>query len=261
MIFGIEQQRAFKLALLCGAAFSLQGCIAAAFPLAAGGLMASGAETERGELTDIAAAPEPAVETAPIAAPPALVAEAEAAAPPVDTLPGAPGQGTPNLVEELIPAGPNETAPPRQPVDVAAAEENAAELASTSTAPAGFIGPVDEPEQAASAATERSSSIVRVDPTSPAEEPVQTPPSAAPDRATEFVEAEAAEAPISVPVPPSTVVEREVALVEAHPSEYIEKGRFDVEKGDYPTWAHPVVANGKFYLRDMNKLTCYAVKE
>lgn len=52
-----------------------------------------------------------------------------------------------------------------------------------------------------------------------------------------------------------------VALVEAHPSEYIEKGRFEVEKGDYPTWAHPVVANGKLYLRDMNKLTCYDVAD
>lgn len=51
----------------------------------------------------------------------------------------------------------------------------------------------------------------------------------------------------------------EVALVEANPKEYVEKGRFEVEKFDFPTWAHPVVANGKLYLRDMNRLTCYNV--
>ena len=51
----------------------------------------------------------------------------------------------------------------------------------------------------------------------------------------------------------------QVALVEANPDEYIEKGRFDVPKGEWPTWAHPIVANGRFYLRDMNNLTCYDV--
>ena len=50
-----------------------------------------------------------------------------------------------------------------------------------------------------------------------------------------------------------------VALVKATPEEYIETGRFEVEKRDFPTWAHPVVANGRFYLRDMNHLTCYTV--
>jgi outer membrane protein assembly factor BamB len=50
-----------------------------------------------------------------------------------------------------------------------------------------------------------------------------------------------------------------VALVEANPKEHVEKGRFDVAKGDFPTWAHPVVANGRLYLRDMKNLTCYKV--
>lgn len=52
----------------------------------------------------------------------------------------------------------------------------------------------------------------------------------------------------------------EVALVEANPKEYVEKGRFSVAQKQHPTWAHPVVANGKFYLRDMSTLTCYNVK-
>jgi outer membrane protein assembly factor BamB len=49
----------------------------------------------------------------------------------------------------------------------------------------------------------------------------------------------------------------QVALVEANPKEYVEKGRFDVPRGEWPTWAHPVVANGRLYLRDMTSLTCY----
>ena len=51
-----------------------------------------------------------------------------------------------------------------------------------------------------------------------------------------------------------------VALVEANPDEYVEKGLFKVEKGSFPSWAHPVVANGKLYLRDMTNLTCYNVR-
>lgn len=51
-----------------------------------------------------------------------------------------------------------------------------------------------------------------------------------------------------------------VALVEANSKEYVEKGFFQVEKGDFPTWAHPVVANGRLYLRDMEKLTAYDIK-
>lgn len=51
-----------------------------------------------------------------------------------------------------------------------------------------------------------------------------------------------------------------VALVEANPNEYVEKGFFEVEKLDFPTWTHPVVANGRLYLRDMANLTAYDVK-
>jgi outer membrane protein assembly factor BamB len=53
-----------------------------------------------------------------------------------------------------------------------------------------------------------------------------------------------------------------VALVEASPDGYKEKGRFEQpDHGSrYPAWPHPVVANGRFYLRDGNVLLCYAVK-
>ncbi len=51
----------------------------------------------------------------------------------------------------------------------------------------------------------------------------------------------------------------EVALVEANPKEYVEKGRFKIEDHGRPSWAHPVVANGVFYIRDQHTLTAYDV--
>lgn len=55
--------------------------------------------------------------------------------------------------------------------------------------------------------------------------------------------------------------ENKVALVEVSSKEYIEKGLFSVSDGDFPTWTHPVVANGRLYLRDMGTLTAYDVKQ
>jgi outer membrane protein assembly factor BamB len=55
------------------------------------------------------------------------------------------------------------------------------------------------------------------------------------------------------------------ALVEASPKEWKEKGRFEIpEKSKLPRrdgliWAHPVVANGKLYLRDQELLFCYDI--
>ncbi len=51
----------------------------------------------------------------------------------------------------------------------------------------------------------------------------------------------------------------EVALVEANSKEYVEKGRFKIEDRGRPSWAHPVVANGKFYIRNQGVLTAYDV--
>ncbi len=58
MIFDMERKRTLKLVAAGGMAMSLQGCIAAAFPLAAGGLMAGGGRTESEPPTEVAAAPE-----------------------------------------------------------------------------------------------------------------------------------------------------------------------------------------------------------
>lgn len=52
-----------------------------------------------------------------------------------------------------------------------------------------------------------------------------------------------------------------VALVEANPQRYVEKGRFEQpQKSGRNTWAHPVVADGKLFLRDQDKLFVYNVK-
>lgn len=52
-----------------------------------------------------------------------------------------------------------------------------------------------------------------------------------------------------------------VALIEASPGAYVEKGRFDQpDRSDKNSWAHPVVANGRLYLRDQDVLLCYDVK-
>ena len=52
-----------------------------------------------------------------------------------------------------------------------------------------------------------------------------------------------------------------VGLVEATPTGYKEKGRFRIPQDSLPTWAHPVVAAGKLYLRDQDTIYAYDVRE
>ena len=53
-----------------------------------------------------------------------------------------------------------------------------------------------------------------------------------------------------------------VALVEANSAKYVETGRFDQpdRQPKVAAWPHPVVANGKLFLRDWDVLLCYDVK-
>ncbi len=52
----------------------------------------------------------------------------------------------------------------------------------------------------------------------------------------------------------------DVYLVEANPKEYVETGRLkQMDRTKTQAWPHPVVANGRLYLRDMDVLLCYDV--
>jgi hypothetical protein len=50
-----------------------------------------------------------------------------------------------------------------------------------------------------------------------------------------------------------------VALIEATPEEYRLKGTFMPDFQKRESWAHPVVVDGKLYLREQEKLMCYDV--
>jgi len=52
-----------------------------------------------------------------------------------------------------------------------------------------------------------------------------------------------------------------VVLIEPSPKQYIERGRFEQpDRSSAPAWPHPVIANGKLYIRDQDVLLCYDVK-
>src|SRR5262249_38685390 len=51
-----------------------------------------------------------------------------------------------------------------------------------------------------------------------------------------------------------------VGLAEATPSSYVEKGRFSIPDHGRPSWARPVGAGGKLYIRNQGTLAAYEVK-
>jgi outer membrane protein assembly factor BamB len=52
-----------------------------------------------------------------------------------------------------------------------------------------------------------------------------------------------------------------VVLIAATPEGFVEKGRFDQpERSRKNSWPHPVVCNGRLYLRDQDVLLCYDLK-
>lgn len=56
--------------------------------------------------------------------------------------------------------------------------------------------------------------------------------------------------------------EGEILLLEPSSDQFIERGRFDQpDRSDVPAWAHPIVANGKLYIRDQDLLLCYDVSK
>ena len=52
-----------------------------------------------------------------------------------------------------------------------------------------------------------------------------------------------------------------MVLIEPNRKEYLERGRFtQLDRTDKPAWTHPIIANGKLYIRDQDVLFCYDVK-
>jgi outer membrane protein assembly factor BamB len=53
-----------------------------------------------------------------------------------------------------------------------------------------------------------------------------------------------------------------MTLLEPSSKEYLERGRFEQpDRSRSNAWSHPVIANGKLYLRDQDVLFCYDVKD
>ena len=50
-----------------------------------------------------------------------------------------------------------------------------------------------------------------------------------------------------------------VGLVDASPAGYVERGRFPIADQGWPSWAHPVVAGGRLYLRNQGVLAAHEI--
>ena len=50
-------------------------------------------------------------------------------------------------------------------------------------------------------------------------------------------------------------------LVEASPEAYRERGSFDIPDVKKPSWSHPVVSNGRLYLREQDSLFVYDIRQ
>jgi outer membrane protein assembly factor BamB len=50
-------------------------------------------------------------------------------------------------------------------------------------------------------------------------------------------------------------------LAEASPQGYREHGRFEIKAGNLPTWSHPIVSNGKLFIRDQDTIYAYDVRQ
>ena len=51
-----------------------------------------------------------------------------------------------------------------------------------------------------------------------------------------------------------------VGLAEATSTGYVEKGRFEIPDKGMPSWAHPVVSDGRLYVRNQDTLLVYDIK-
>jgi len=51
-----------------------------------------------------------------------------------------------------------------------------------------------------------------------------------------------------------------IGLAEATPAGYREKGRFEIPDKGLPSWAHPVISDGRLYVRNQDTLLAYDIK-
>ena len=51
-----------------------------------------------------------------------------------------------------------------------------------------------------------------------------------------------------------------VGLAEANPTAYVEKGRFEIPDKGQLSWAHPVISDGRLYVRNQDTLLVYDIK-
>ena len=52
----------------------------------------------------------------------------------------------------------------------------------------------------------------------------------------------------------------EMILIEPNRERFVERGRFQQpDRTREPAWTHPVIANGKLYVRDQDVLFCYDI--
>jgi len=211
----MERQRALKIALTCGAAFALQGCVAAAFPIVAGGLMAGEGRkgpSEAGAEAAVAPAPAP-IPVATAAPPPAPDPTPEPA--PVQ-MASAPTTVDPvSMAASEAEASPAPAAPPALPPVAAAAppaREPAQESTPTNAGVARNVAELADAEEAPAAATTLASSASAVDraeeiaavPTAPAPSPVPArTPAPAPTPAPSSAPTNAAPAMTEAPMPPT----------------------------------------------------------
>lgn len=52
-----------------------------------------------------------------------------------------------------------------------------------------------------------------------------------------------------------------MALIEANPAAYYLKGTFKIASNNGKSWPHPVIQDGRLYLRDQDELLCYDIRE
>jgi hypothetical protein len=51
-----------------------------------------------------------------------------------------------------------------------------------------------------------------------------------------------------------------MSLVKANPEKYEEAGSFKIGDTKRPSWSHPVILDGKLYVRNQDQILCYDIK-